>query len=253
MRVETQAACLAQHSNDLLDLCYRMLNCAPKRRVSFRRVDSHSSDRFNVSHSGDPFRGWHVVNGAIPGDEVRACSSGFRGGDSSIAQNWMARRTSGYSGASYRDSGKSSRCCSGYPRHSPQSREVAVETSAYRDTTETYTTTDKTLCSSGDERSAGIALELTPPRAENRTEEILRWFDLDFWPIYPRKVGKPQALKAARRHAKTATDRAAILECLNRRLPSLQAQFRTDGDFRPYPASGLTKCHGPSLRKRLRR
>ena len=59
--------------------------------------------------------------------------------------------------------------------------------------------------------------------------------------MYPRKVGKPQALKAARRHAKTATDRAAILECLKRRLPALQEQFRADGDFRPYPERWLNQ------------
>jgi hypothetical protein len=123
----------------------------------------------------------------------------------------------------------------------PESREVTVETSAYIDTNNNSNKDNKTLCSSADERSAGIALELTPPKAEKPSDDIKLWFDLEFWPIYPRKVAKPQALKAARRHGKTATDRAAILECLNRRLPSLEAQFRTDGDFRPHPSSWLNQ------------
>ena len=99
-----------------------------------------------------------------------------------------------------------------------------------------------TLLASVDERGAAIEdSKLTPPEAEKPIDEVSRWFDAEFWRVYPRKVAKPQALKAAQRHAKTATARVAIMECLNRRLPSLQAQFRTDGDFRPYPASWLNQ------------
>lgn len=97
----------------------------------------------------------------------------------------------------------------------------------------------KTPCSSDDERGAGL-LELTSPEAE-RTDLVKVWFDSEFWPVYPRKVSKPAALKAARSHGKTATDRAAIMECLRRRLPAIQAQLRADGDFRPYPASWLNQ------------
>ena len=97
--------------------------------------------------------------------------------------------------------------------------------------------TDQTLYSSGDERGAG-GLELAPPKPE-RIDEVKVWFDSEFWPTYPRKVAKPQALKAARRHGKTATVRAAIMECLRLKLPALQEQFRADGDYRPYPASWI--------------
>jgi hypothetical protein len=95
----------------------------------------------------------------------------------------------------------------------------------------------KTLCSSDDERGASI-LELSPLRSKP-SDEIKEWFDALFWRMYPRRVGKPQALKAARRHGKTAGERAAIMACLEHRLPALREQFRGDGDFRPYPASWL--------------
>jgi hypothetical protein len=96
----------------------------------------------------------------------------------------------------------------------------------------------KIPCSSADERSPEIALELTAEASEKNLDE---WFDLEFWPAYPRRVAKPKALAAARRHGKTATDRAVILACLRRRLPSLQAQNRADGNFIPYPASWLNQ------------
>jgi len=79
---------------------------------------------------------------------------------------------------------------------------------------------------------------LVPPKPE-RTDEVKVWFDSEFWPTYPRKRAKPQALRAARKHGKTATVRAAIMECLRQRLPSLQEQFRPEGDFRPYPERWL--------------
>lgn len=94
----------------------------------------------------------------------------------------------------------------------------------------------RTLCSSDDEHGAAV-LELTPLKP-TRPDEFLAWFDL-FWKLYPRKVGKPQALKAARRHGKAAGERAAIMVCLERRLPALRERLRADGDFRPYPASWL--------------
>jgi hypothetical protein len=114
----------------------------------------------------------------------------------------------------------------------PQRSFVATDITDSTDKTETP-------CSSGDERGAG-GLELVAPKPKP-PDEVLAWFDAEFWPVYPRKVGKPQALKAARRHGRTATARAAILECLKRRLPALQEQFRADGDFRPYPATWLNQ------------
>jgi hypothetical protein len=99
-------------------------------------------------------------------------------------------------------------------------------------------TTTKTLCSSGDERG-GETIELTPPKPKP-ADQILKWFD-GFWELYPRKVAKPKALAAARRHGKTDANRTAIMECLKRRLPALQEQFKADGDYRPYPATWLNQ------------
>jgi uncharacterized protein YdaU (DUF1376 family) len=103
----------------------------------------------------------------------------------------------------------------------------------------TITETTKTLCASDDARGDG-ALELTPPKPEH-TDEIREWFLAEFWPTYPRKRSKPQALKAARKHAKTAQVREIIMQCLRRRLPVLQEQFRPEGDFRPYPERWLNQ------------
>lgn len=107
--------------------------------------------------------------------------------------------------------------------------------------TDRQTLQDKTdtLCSSGDERGDGD-LELVPPKPE-RADEVKVWFESEFWPAYPRKTAKPQALKAARRQGKTATDRTAIMECLRRRLTAIQEQFRADGDYRPYPATWINQ------------
>jgi hypothetical protein len=38
---------------------------------------------------------------------------------------------------------------------------------------------------------------------------------------------------------KTVADRTSIMECLLRRLPALQLQFKADGDYRPYLSSWL--------------
>ena len=69
-----------------------------------------------------------------------------------------------------------------------------------------------------------------PPAAGER-------FD-DFWRLYPRKVGKGQAQKAWKAAIK-ADDPAQILAGLRAQLPSLAMQRRTDGDYRPYPATWL--------------
>lgn len=95
----------------------------------------------------------------------------------------------------------------------------------------------ETHCSSDDER--GVESLALIPQEPKPVDEVRLWFDAEFWPAYPRKVGKPQALKAARRHGKTAANRQTIMECLLRRIPDLQAQFRTDGDYRPYPERWL--------------
>ena len=99
----------------------------------------------------------------------------------------------------------------------------------------------KTPCSSDDEHAAGGEVLEFSPSMPKPADEVKVWFDAEFWPAYPRKVARPQGLKAARRHGKTAADRAAIMECLVRRLPALQEQFRPNGDYRPYPSSWLNQ------------
>jgi len=100
------------------------------------------------------------------------------------------------------------------------------------------TETIKTLCSSDDEQAVET-IELIPPKPKP-ADQVLKWFD-GFWELYPRKVAKSKALAAARRHGKTDADRTAIMECLKRRLPALQAQLKADGDYRPYPATWLNQ------------
>jgi len=98
---------------------------------------------------------------------------------------------------------------------------------------------EKNTCASDDARGA-VGLELVPLKPA-RVDEVKVWFDGEFWPMYPRKVSRPQALRAARRNGRTAADRVAIVECLRRRLPALQEQLKADGDYRPYPASWLNQ------------
>lgn len=73
------------------------------------------------------------------------------------------------------------------------------------------------------------------------SDEVEQWFESEFWPMYPRKVAKPKALKAARKHGETVEARARIMETLRRALPALSREVKPDGDFRPYPASWLNQ------------
>lgn len=60
----------------------------------------------------------------------------------------------------------------------------------------------------------------------------------EFWKLYPRKIGKGQAERAWAGAVKK-TSPAEIIAGLRRQLPSLAMQRRTDGDYRPYPATWL--------------
>jgi hypothetical protein len=62
----------------------------------------------------------------------------------------------------------------------------------------------------------------------------------DFWKLYPRKIGKEAAAKAWKAAAKKA-DPSEIVTALRTQLPSLQMQRRTDGDYRPHPATWLNQ------------
>jgi hypothetical protein len=60
----------------------------------------------------------------------------------------------------------------------------------------------------------------------------------EFWALYPRKAGKGQAVKAWKAATKKA-DAAAILAGLRLQLPTLALGRKTDGDYRPFPATWL--------------
>jgi hypothetical protein len=76
-------------------------------------------------------------------------------------------------------------------------------------------------------------------------DEVLEWFEAEFWPTYPRKRKKPDALRAARKCAKTPEAREAIMTGLRKQLPWFEIQKNGkdwDGnpeDYRPYPATWL--------------
>lgn len=59
---------------------------------------------------------------------------------------------------------------------------------------------------------------------EKKRDEILAWFEDDFWPLYPRKVGRPEALRAARKVATTPELRAEIISGLTGLLPDYAAR-----------------------------
>ena len=54
--------------------------------------------------------------------------------------------------------------------------------------------------------------------------EIFQWFAGDFWPAYPRRVGKAAALKAANKMARTPETRTAIMAGLLAQLPELNTR-----------------------------
>lgn len=62
------------------------------------------------------------------------------------------------------------------------------------------------------------------PSVSKSANAIDSWFTEEFWPAYPRKVGKSAALRIARKVAKSAKDIEAIMEGLTRQLPGLQAK-----------------------------
>jgi hypothetical protein len=91
-------------------------------------------------------------------------------------------------------------------------------------------------CASDDAPADSLLSEQPIPE---RGDEVLDWFNSEFWPLYPRKVAKPKALQAVRRHGKTPERRAEITAGLRSQLAWLATQLRADGDFRPYPATWI--------------
>lgn len=77
-------------------------------------------------------------------------------------------------------------------------------------------------------------------REKEREEDSAREPDRfpEFWSLYPRKVKRPQAMKAFKAASKRA-DPEDIIESLRRQLPWFQSQVKNGEDFRPHPASWL--------------
>ncbi len=74
------------------------------------------------------------------------------------------------------------------------------------------------------------------PAAVCVIDPVEGWFSQEFWPAYPRRDAKADALKAARALLKTPELRAAALRALTLQLPDLTSRAP---NFRPLPASWI--------------
>ena len=69
-----------------------------------------------------------------------------------------------------------------------------------------------------------------PSRSKSEIDpEILRWFDGEFWPAYPRKEGRLRALESAILKATSAELRAFYMERLKTQLPGYQQRKAESG------------------------
>ena len=67
-------------------------------------------------------------------------------------------------------------------------------------------------------------------RELNETEPVIReWFELEFWPLYPRHEGKKAALEAANHKAATEEKRAFYVIRLNSQLPEYLRRKKESG------------------------
>lgn len=79
--------------------------------------------------------------------------------------------------------------------------------------------------------------EVNPPTPRKRGDDVPAGFD-EFWSAYPRKVSKPQALKAWRKLSPDTQALQAILAGIERDRRSEQ-WLRDGGQFIPHPATWL--------------
>lgn len=115
-----------------------------------------------------------------------------------------------------------------------EEREIAEEEST-RNKTNRATKTDESVEGKTDD-SCDNSLFCSVLNTE-QPNEVEDWFETEIWKPYPKKVSKPQALKAARAHGKTVADRKAITDGLKRALPELIKQHREG--YCPNPATWL--------------
>lgn len=73
--------------------------------------------------------------------------------------------------------------------------------------------------------------------APSRTA-VDRWFANEFWPLYPRKIGRDDALKWCRKHANSIAARIAIRK--GAEVWSIEFRER-EVQYVPYPATWLRR------------
>ena len=69
-----------------------------------------------------------------------------------------------------------------------------------------------------------------PSRRARSVDPVIRgWFEIEFWPLYPRKEGKQPALEAACKSATTPEKRAYYVSRLKSQLPGYEHRKRQSG------------------------
>lgn len=135
--------------------------------------------------------------------------------------------------------------CTPYPES--KTKTVYISSSADEGSTSypTHDSSDGPLFdptpSPGENRVSRVGQPIEPEmesRKSKDTREIERWFAEEFWPLYPRKVDKQDALSWCRKHAKSAATQTAIMAGLRR---DIEAEFDTEKEFTPHPATYLRK------------
>ncbi|MFH1572854.1 MAG: hypothetical protein ABIG68_02660 [Acidobacteriota bacterium] len=74
-----------------------------------------------------------------------------------------------------------------------------------------------------------------PRKPKQHDPEIQRWFDAEFWPVYPRHTAKEAARTAADKLATDPSILPAVIEGLRKQVPAMKA----DPQYIPHPATWL--------------
>ena len=74
--------------------------------------------------------------------------------------------------------------------------------------------------------------------AEKEQSDFDRWFDGEFWQLYPRRVGKAAARRAAKRKLNTPGKRRFAAEMLKKQVPVLTLRGK---EYIPYPATWVNR------------
>jgi hypothetical protein len=91
---------------------------------------------------------------------------------------------------------------------------------------------DKKNMSNSDELDSAPATAVTISRRKPTKQidpDVQAWFEAEFWPLYPRREGKPKALEAANTAATTPEKRATYIAGLKVQLPEYNRRKRESG------------------------